>query len=370
MLGSVVEITSTGRIVSNATINNGGTLVRLSGGTDSIGDSTGVTVQVGGTFDVRGPTAGTAKTETIGSLSGNGIVTRGIAGATTLTVGGGNQSSTFSGSIQNGSGQFAITKTGSGTLTLSGTSTYTGGTIINDGGGALLITSNAAFGTGNVTIGNGGSNQAGVLQLAGDLAITSVPTINLASRNLSNAGGSATIENVSGNNSLSANFNINNTGGNAANILSTAGTLTLTGNMTSTGLTSPRGFNFYGAGNGLASGIISNGSAQPTFVQKDGGGTWTLTANNTFTGDATVNAGTLILSGSNNFGSGSVNVNGGTAVLSGSNTYTGGTAIDAGTAVMAHPFGLGSVACSVSLSGGTLVVDTDAPMRLQSECRQ
>jgi autotransporter-associated beta strand protein len=357
--GNIVEITSTGRIAGNAVIASGGTL-RLSGGTDGIADSSGVNVQAGGTFDVRAASAGGAKTETIAALSGNGVVTRGNSGTTTLTVGGGNQSSTFSGSIQNGSGIVVLAKTGTGTLTLTGTNTYTGGTTINDGGGALLVTSNNALGNGNVTIGNGGSNQAGVLQFSGGLTTSSVPTISFSSRSLSNSGGSAAIENVSGNNSLSANFNINNTGGSAANILSTAGTLTLTGNMTSTGLSSPRGFNFYGAGNGVASGIISNGSAQPTFVQKDGTGTWTLSGNNTFTGDTTVNAGTLILSGNNNFGGGGVNVNGGTAILSGNNTYTGGTVIDSGTTVMGHPFGLGSASSGVTLSGGgTLVVDTD-----------
>ena len=57
---------------------------------------------------------------TIGSLAGAGSV---LLGANTLTIGSNNQSTTFSGVIQGSGG---VTKTGTGTLTLSGASTYTG----------------------------------------------------------------------------------------------------------------------------------------------------------------------------------------------------------------------------------------------------
>jgi autotransporter-associated beta strand protein len=289
-----VQISSTGKIASDTTIASGATLM-LNGGTDAIGDANAVTVQAGGTLDVRATTSGSAKTETIGSLNGGGTVTRGNSGTTTLTVGAGS----FSGTLMNGAGAMALVKTGTGTLTLGGANTYTGGTTINDNGGALLVTNAGALGSGSVNIGNGNTNQDGVLQLSGSIAITSVPTINFESRNVSNSDGSADIECLSGNNSISANFNINTTGGNSVNILSDSGKLTLTGNMTSTGLSTPRGFDFYGSGDGLASGVISDGSAQPTFVQKDGAGTWTLSGNNTYTSTTTINAGTLVLSGTN-----------------------------------------------------------------------
>jgi autotransporter-associated beta strand protein len=92
-----------------------------------------------------------SRSETINGLSGTGAGTNIVdnstgAGTYTLTVGNNDQSSTFKGRIRNTSGTIALTKTGSGTLTLTDTNTYTGVTTINGGtlkvdtgvGGSLL----------------------------------------------------------------------------------------------------------------------------------------------------------------------------------------------------------------------------------------
>ena len=74
---------------------------------------------------------------TIGSIEGSGYV--GL-GARQLTVGSNDQSTEFSGAIQNGgSGGVggSLTKIGAGKLTLSGTNTYTGGTTVS--GGTLAV---------------------------------------------------------------------------------------------------------------------------------------------------------------------------------------------------------------------------------------
>jgi autotransporter-associated beta strand protein len=68
---------------------------------------------------------------TIGSLAGAGAVF--MHGNNTLTVGGDDTSTTFSGVYQDSGGSAALTKTGTGTLTLSGTNTYTGATTVNAG---------------------------------------------------------------------------------------------------------------------------------------------------------------------------------------------------------------------------------------------
>ena len=59
-----------------------------------------------------------SKSITINGLSGNGTVTSGTTGAFTFTVGSNNQTSVFSGVIQNGLGTLALTKTGAGMVSL------------------------------------------------------------------------------------------------------------------------------------------------------------------------------------------------------------------------------------------------------------
>ena len=88
---------------------------------------------------------------TIGSLAGDGLV---FLGANTLTIGSNNQSTTFSGVIQDSGG---ISKIGAGTLTLSGTNLYSGSTTVSAG---VLVANNrsgSAKGAGNVNV------QAGTL---------------------------------------------------------------------------------------------------------------------------------------------------------------------------------------------------------------
>ena len=83
----------------------------------------------------------------------------------TLTIGNtDNLSSTFSGVIANGSGAGSLIKAGTGTLTLNGNSTYTGGTAIQSG--AILLGVNNALPSGTtVTLGTASSN--GTLDLRG-----------------------------------------------------------------------------------------------------------------------------------------------------------------------------------------------------------
>ena len=92
---------------------------------DYIPDASSVTVN--GTLNLSYTAGGT---ETINALNGSGTIgTLGGAGMRRLQVGAGNGSGTFSGVI-GGSTGLALTKTGTGTQTLSGANTYAGGTVI------------------------------------------------------------------------------------------------------------------------------------------------------------------------------------------------------------------------------------------------
>jgi fibronectin-binding autotransporter adhesin len=70
----------------------------------------------------------------INGLSGTGTVQNFVVGAATLTVGNNNDTSSFSGLIQDGAaGPLNLTKIGSGTLTLTATNAYTGSTTVSNG---------------------------------------------------------------------------------------------------------------------------------------------------------------------------------------------------------------------------------------------
>jgi autotransporter-associated beta strand protein/parallel beta-helix repeat protein len=76
---------------------------------------------------------------------------------------------TIAGSIGESGGSFGLTKTGAGTLNLSGTNSYSGGTVVNDG--TLVIASAGALPDGaNLTIGAGGIAVFGASQAASSVS--------------------------------------------------------------------------------------------------------------------------------------------------------------------------------------------------------
>ena len=82
----------------------------------------------------------------INGLSGAGTVDNVAGGgASTLTVGANNTTSSFGGAIQNTTGTTALVKIGSGTLTLSGANSHAGSTNVN--AGTLVAANASALGT-------------------------------------------------------------------------------------------------------------------------------------------------------------------------------------------------------------------------------
>ena len=147
-----------GTIVNSGTLNAsadgalGSGPVLVSGGilnanTDaSLG--TGVVTVNSGTLNF------TSATPTISHLTGTGGKV--VLSYTALTLGGDNITSSYAGSIgQAASTSGSITKNGWGTLTLSGSNSYTGGTTINGGTLLAINTAGSATGSGNVTIAYG-----------------------------------------------------------------------------------------------------------------------------------------------------------------------------------------------------------------------
>jgi autotransporter-associated beta strand protein len=87
----------------------------------------------------------------IGSLAGNGVVTNRGAASARLTIGYDNTNTTFSGTLVDGTSALRLAKIGTGTLTLTGNNTYSGGTRIS--GGFLQIGNGGTTGSisGDVT---------------------------------------------------------------------------------------------------------------------------------------------------------------------------------------------------------------------------
>lgn len=180
--GGVLNLGGSGQIDGNTTVNNAGTILRISGGTDAISGNVDITLNAGTFFEYN------SNTETIGALAGSGTITRTTTGTGTLTLNSGNETSTFSGLIENGTagGVIAITKTGTGTLTLTGANTFTGTlsvangltgsqSLIISGAGASLATNTINVGDNNggqesLTVGAVGDVVAGTLNRISDTA--------------------------------------------------------------------------------------------------------------------------------------------------------------------------------------------------------
>lgn len=125
-------VASGGNKTKGVTVN-GGTM-RIAAN-DTLLNSAGVTVNSAGTFVLEANVS-----DVINNLSGSGSVTGGSGSV--LGVGGNNGGGTFSGTI---GGQLAITKSGTGTHTFSGTSTASGDITVSAGTYALGSTGTLTF---------------------------------------------------------------------------------------------------------------------------------------------------------------------------------------------------------------------------------
>jgi autotransporter-associated beta strand protein len=125
---------------------------------------------------------------TIGSLAGDGLV---FLGSKALTIGSNNQSTTFSGVIQDSG---SLTKLGTGTLTLSGANTYTGTTTVR--GGVIIAgnTTGSATGTGAVNVNLGTLGGSGIIAGATTIGTGSSAGAFLAPATGSNVQATLTIQ--------------------------------------------------------------------------------------------------------------------------------------------------------------------------------
>ncbi len=194
-------------------------------------------------------------------------------------------------------GTSGLVKSGGGTLVLSGSNSISGMLHIDSGStsandGAVRIIGNGVLA--NITAlderNNSGSGASSTLQLDGSAAgliISQTMTNDCRNNSLPN------VENLAGSNVFAGNLCMQ-TGGTNMVLQSDNGTLVFSGALQYVGaLTSPRWFNFYGAGATVVAGPIVYSSVAPLYVGKYGPGRLVLNGTNTYTGETTVFAGTL-----------------------------------------------------------------------------
>jgi autotransporter-associated beta strand protein len=228
-------------IFFNSSTAGSSTLTTNSGGFTNFNDtSTGgqarCITNAGGIVVISDLTSGGT---TAGSIEGAGTY---FLGANALTVGLNNLNTEVSGTIEdggdNGGTGGSLIKVGTGTLTLSGANTYSGGSNFN--GGILAVSSDSNLGTGPLSF-DGGTLQA----LAGGGGITSSKAITLNARGGSFLADANTTSTLSGTITGMGSFTKNG-----------AGILVLSGASTYSGVTT------------VSAGILQAGSStgvQPKF---------------------------------------------------------------------------------------------------------
>ncbi|EAP7324923.1 autotransporter outer membrane beta-barrel domain-containing protein [Salmonella enterica subsp. enterica serovar Worthington] len=395
LVASNVEALGSGDVTDNATLelSTGGDFANNIGGTGSVVKSGDKTLTLSGTNSYTGGT-----TISGGTLVANNVEALGTGDVTnnaTLEL---NTGGDFTNAIS-GSGQ--VVKSGDKTLTLSGANSYTGGTTISGGTlvandvnalGTGDVTDNATLALNAVGDFNNAIGGSGKVEKSGDDTLTLSGSNTYTGGTLIN-GGTLVASNVealgTGDVTDDATLELN-TGGDFDNAISGSGqvvksgdeTLTLSGSNTYTGGTLissgtlvANDVNALGTGDVTDNAVLElntggdfiNSIGGTGRVEKSGDETLTLSGSNTYTGGTTINDGTLVATSVDALGSGDVTDNatlelntggdfanniGGTGsvvksgdktlTLSGTNSYTGGTTINDGTLVATSVDALGS----------------------------
>ncbi len=326
-------------------------ILRLEGG-NALNDNAAVNLNTALTGNTARLEIAGAVDETIGALSGRGTVV--IGAGRRLTINSGADDDTTYNGVISGATAAGLSKTGAGTLTLSGGNTYAGTTLVN--GGTLAVTASGALGAGAVTV-----NSGGVLALSSDPGGTGLDL----SRALTLNGGA--LGNVRGNNTYSGALTLT-----ADSIIrSTSGTLTVSGDLklqtdaeAPETTPTPHDLSVAGAGDVLLSGVISGAGDLIKGNAAADSGRLTLSGVNTYTGATIVNHGTLAIRHNSALGTtaGGTTVNRRATLELDGNGLSVGDALTLNSGTLDNPSGnntwSGAISVSTPAVGGVVVFAT------------
>ncbi len=277
----------------NTSVTGTGATLRL-GNNDQIPNGIGKgNLAVGSIFDLNG------YSETVNGLSGAGTIDNvaNLGAATSeLTVGDNDQTSVFSGLIKNTTGTVALTKIGTGALTLSGANTFTGGLTIKNGT-IVASTVNTALGGSSAGVANG----LGAVTL-GDTTGTSTASLLVSTTGLNYANPivlatnatSGTLALGNSGTAISTTFSGGVTGSNDLTIISNATTGTVS--LATAAINNVGKVTNTGAGSGTTTISSSIGTNVTEVIENSATSTLLLTGSNTaFAGNYSVNSGRMAI---------------------------------------------------------------------------
>ncbi|TAE73056.1 MAG: hypothetical protein EAZ84_13535, partial [Verrucomicrobia bacterium] len=297
IIGGVVRVSEINSVVGGSPASNLGTPTTVANGTIKMGlGATGILRYTGGgettdrVVDLQGTTHGATLDQAgSGLLKFTSDFTATGVGTKTLTLSGTSAGTgEIAGAIvdNDATNKTSLGKSGSGTWTLSGANTFTGGVTIS--GGVLRIVRAEALGTGTKTVTiNASANKW--LELDGTAGNITLP----ASMSFQTSGVNGVVRSSGGDNVIDGAFTMTIGNGNTKIISDNIGSLTLNGNIAANTTTRVLDLGGDSLGNNAFNGVLNNASTPG--LTKSGTGKWTLNGVNLYAGPTVVSGGTLAI---------------------------------------------------------------------------